>query len=90
MPITLIAILNPQSDGTVTKSLKASDGLTTFPPSPAAPRPCIDGDVLSVQPDGTFQGRVAGTAGVWEKARREGVVLIYSPDGTEQILVSLV
>lgn len=39
-----------------------------------------DGAVLSVQPDGSYQTRPAGTAGPYELAQQAGDKLIYSPD----------
>lgn len=39
------------------------------------------GDVLSVQPDGTFQTRPKGTAGPYEQAGLNGTFLVYCPDG---------
>lgn len=37
------------------------------------------GNVLSVQPDGSFQTRPKGTAGAYEKARISGNFVIYKP-----------
>lgn len=45
--------------------------------------PAKDGDVLSVQPDGTLQTRPAGTAGPFERAVVSTVGLIYRPKGYE-------
>ena len=39
------------------------------------------GAVLSVQPDGSWQTRPAGTAGPYETAGLNGNVLTYCPDG---------
>lgn len=61
-----------QSDGTVAyvlptnSPLKRPDGLLAQP-----------GDVYSQQPDGSAQARPASAIGPWEKATREGVMLIY-------------
>lgn len=38
-------------------------------------------EVLSVQPDGSFQTRPKGTAGAYERANLAGNVLVYCPDG---------
>lgn len=40
-----------------------------------------NGDVLSVQPDGSFQPRPKGTAGPYEKAGLNGNTLVYCPEG---------
>lgn len=44
-----------------------------------------DGCVLSIQPDGTVQHRVAGTNGTYEIAARVGNQLSYCPDGGHAI-----
>lgn len=46
-----------------------------------------NGDVLSVQPDGTFQRRAAGTSGIYERATLVPQGLIYCPDGEHAYLV---
>ena len=84
--ITTIAVLYPQDDGTVVKKLKTTDNLVTYLPDGTA-RQCIDGDILSVQPDGSLQGRTV--IGSWEKAKLNGVVLTYQPEG-KIVLISLV
>lgn len=40
-----------------------------------------DGAVLSVQPDGSWQTRPAGTAGPYELCGLNGNTLVYCPDG---------
>ncbi len=45
--------------------------------------PSQPGDVLSVQPDGSFQTRPAGTAGPFERAVIQGTGLVYRPLGAE-------
>ena len=46
-----------------------------------------NGEVLSVQPDGTFQRRPAGTSGAYERATLVPQGLIYCPDGQHAYLV---
>ena len=41
--------------------------------------PSQPGDVLSVQPDGSFQTRPAGTEGPFERAVIQGTGLVYRP-----------
>ena len=48
-----------------------------------------DGSVLSVQPDGSYQTRPAGTAGPYEVARVSGNFLIYTP-GDKAYAVAMV
>lgn len=38
-----------------------------------------DGTVVSIQPDGTRQTRVAGTAGPWELCDLQGALAVYNP-----------
>ena len=40
-----------------------------------------DGQVLSCQPDGTFQLRPAGTSGAYEQVAINGNVAVYNPAG---------
>lgn len=42
----------------------------------------IDGQVLSCQPDGTFQTRPTGTNGPYELCTVNGSFLTYNPAGT--------
>lgn len=44
-----------------------------------------DGTVLSVQPDGRFESRPAGTAGSYEVAIVDGSDLVYNP-GTPYVV----
>lgn len=46
-----------------------------------------DGTVLSVQPDGRFEHRPAGTTGPYELAERAGNTLTYRP-GTPQVILT--
>jgi hypothetical protein len=46
-----------------------------------------DGEVLSVQPDGSLGTRPEGTDGPWEQAKRSGSVLAYSVNGNVYGLV---
>jgi hypothetical protein len=39
-----------------------------------------DGQVDSCTPSGQLEKRPAGTAGPWECAQREGLLLIYQPE----------
>ena len=71
----LAATLNQVSGGYVvnlvdTGTLKRQDG-----------SPAQVGDVVSMQPDGTLQARVAGTAGAWEVMVLDSTinVLRYNP-----------
>lgn len=92
----LIARLQPQTGGTVTRIFGADDvaGITTYDKSlPPEGRPAQAGDVYSVQPDGSVQGRVSGTAGAYEVATQNGLTLLYRPvawDDGPQFLFSLV
>lgn len=78
-----------QPDGTVTVSVFASQfpGATTYqsrPQDPQAPRPIADGDCLSIQPDGTVQGRnpwVITAPGAYEKALVDSGRLVFAPLG---------
>lgn len=47
--------------------------------------PAQSGDVLSVQPDGSWQARPRGTNGPYEKARRTGAITVYFPDAGGQV-----
>lgn len=40
-----------------------------------------DGEVLSCQPDGSFQTRPKGTADAYEKCTVNGSYVTYNPDG---------
>jgi hypothetical protein len=40
-----------------------------------------DGSVLSVQPNGDYQTRAAGTTGEYEVGERDGNLLIFTPGG---------
>lgn len=73
----------------VTANLFVSDDLLTF--DNGTYRPCIDGDVLSVQPDGTLQGRIKGTNGPYELATVTTKGLLYDPlEGKAQYLIPYV
>jgi hypothetical protein len=81
----------PQSDGTFTYTLLGDEGLTTELPDGQPSRPCMKGDILSVQPDGSLQGRPSGANGGYERLRLLGSVASYSPlgvDGPSYILPS--
>lgn len=80
----------PQAGNLITVKLFAGDGITTYPPS-GNPRPCIDGDVLSIQPDGTPQGRVAGSNGPYEVALNDGSRAVWAPpppDGPVRVWIA--
>lgn len=49
-----------------------------------------DGSVLSVQPDGKFETRPAGTEGPYEVAEDHGDKLVYCPDGVHTYVVAVV
>lgn len=72
-------------DNGVTVYLFASDGLLTtfYEGETAKTRACIDGDVLSVDPDGNLIGRPVETAGPYELAQKTSKGLLYSPSGKE-------
>lgn len=65
--------------------LFASDNLVTtyYDGSVSKTRPCIDGDVLSIDPNGTMGGRPMGTSGPYEVAKKTSKGLLYSPLGHE-------
>lgn len=44
-----------------------------------------NGDVLSCQPDGSFQTRPTGTAGVYELCTVNGGYLTFNPDGNPRV-----
>jgi hypothetical protein len=48
-----------------------------------------DGTVLSVQPNGAFQSRPAGTAGPYEVAEQSGDKLIYRPNGVIYVVATV-
>ena len=75
--------LNDQGDGTVTITMPVSDkdrikdlGLFRADGSPAQ-----QGDVLSMQSDGTFQTRPAGSNGGFEKAKLANNWFTFAPWG---------
>src|SRR4029077_16940849 len=67
--------LNDQGNGEVTATVGAHPNLRRLDGTPAQ-----DGDVLSVQKDGTLQSREAGTNGWSERAKVKGPWLVYRPD----------
>jgi|SRR6516165_8615628 hypothetical protein len=77
--LTYVATLHPQPDGTATREFLASEvtGIVTYDGDVA--RPAKPGDIVSIQPNGTIQGRVPGTAGNYECAKIDGFLLIYQP-----------
>lgn len=82
--------LNGVPNGQVTVTIFASDHLVTdLDTPPGGSRPCIDGDVLSVQPDGSLRGRPNGTAGPWEVADKVGSALAYRPTNKAAYLLPL-
>lgn len=72
-------------DNGCTVYLFSTDTLTTtyYEGSVARTRPCIDGDVLSIDPNGLLTGRPAGTVGPYEVAQKTSKGLLYSPLGNE-------
>lgn len=64
--------------GNNTLQLYTGDGPTTLLPD-GSTRPCQDGDVLSVQPNGSFQGRPSGTAGPYEVYTLSAKGYVYNP-----------
>lgn len=49
----------------------------------------LDGTVLSVQPDGSYQSRPSGTAGPYEIGRVEGDKLVYTPGGVSYVIATV-
>lgn len=49
----------------------------------------LDGLVLSVQPDGSYQTRPAGTAGPWEVAEVAGDKRVYTVNGTTFVVLTV-
>ena len=45
-----------------------------------------DDNVLSVQPDGSYQTRPRATLGAWESARKVGDKLVYLSDGQVHVV----
>jgi hypothetical protein len=70
--------LNDLGNGEFTATVNAHAGLKRDDGSPAK-----DGDVLSIQPDGTHQTRARGTGGNFERCVVSGAGLIYRPQGTD-------
>jgi hypothetical protein len=73
---------NDAGNGMVTLTVGAVAGICRQDGSPSQP-----GDVLSVQPDGSLQTRVAGTAGPFEQAQPSDKGLIYQPTSAARFLV---
>lgn len=73
-----------QYDGQVTVTLFKDDELITqyWENGILKERPCEDGDVLSVQPDGSLYGRPSGTHGPYELATICSKGLLYKPIGS--------
>jgi hypothetical protein len=76
--------LIPQVNGQVTVSIVNPSGITTTMPDGSKPptRPAIVGDVYSIQPNGTVEGRVVGTNGTFELAKQIGAAVVWAPLGT--------
>lgn len=47
----------------------------------AGSRPAIDGDVISVQPDGSIRARPSGTNGAYEQVALNGGCAAFNPVG---------
>lgn len=81
-----------QPDGTFAIKLFPSDGITTSVLNPddtvKTTRPCVEGDVLSVQPDGTLQGREATNIRGYEKFTDDDGRATISPDGVRTYIVA--
>lgn len=69
-----------QSNGLVTVSIIDPSGLTTTLPN-GSTRVAVVGDVYSIQPGGSPQGRVAGTNGPYELAKVMGGAIVWAPLG---------
>ena len=63
-----------------TYALVGDEGLTTYL-ADGSSRPCQANDVLSIQPDGSPQGRVTGTAGGYELFTAAGNIAEFRPLG---------
>ena len=64
--------------GLFAEGLNRGNGTDTTPPTPSQPD-----DVLSMQPDGTWQTRPAGTAGNYERCKRTAAGAVYRPIGAD-------
>lgn len=71
------------NNGTV--RLYKADGLTTFLDG-GQTRPCIDGDVLSITPEGNAIGRPAGTNGIWEQNLVTDKGLLFNPNQKDGVV----
>ena len=83
----LAAHLLPQNDGSVAYVPPFPNSLIRGYDQNGKPIPSQAGDVLSVQPDGSFQTRDKNAIGGWETAQREGVSLLYSGTGSTFLVV---
>jgi hypothetical protein len=79
--ITRIATLIPASNGYAWQPADVS-GLHRDDGTPSQP-----GDVLSVQPDGSFQTRPHDKIGSWEVLTLEGALFKYAGNGSVVVLV---
>jgi hypothetical protein len=73
----------------------AGTTLAVFSPPPsltcvldggAGTRPAVDGDVLSMQPDGKLIARPAGTNGDWEQVGISGGFASFNPAKTQAFI----
>lgn len=72
-----------QNGGQVTVSILNPQGIVTTLPDGSHPptRAAIVGDVYSIQPDMSVQGRIVGTNGPYELAKVIGPALVWAPLG---------
>jgi hypothetical protein len=78
LPVIAADTLNDVDHGEKTVTVGAFPGLKRDTGQPAQA-----GDVLSVQPDGSYQTRPLGAAGPFERCKVQGSGVIFRPKGTE-------
>lgn len=75
-----------QGGGWFTASILDPTGITTRISTPGQPdtlRPAVKGDVLSLQPGGSWEGRVPGTNGAYERLFLVDGCAVYTPEGSD-------
>lgn len=79
---SVAAVLNPQPNGQYTYTLPWPNSYVRQDGTPSQ-----QGDVCSVQPNGTIQARPIGTALSWELCSLQGVALVFTGAGNTVILL---